>query len=73
MVVTFNYTYAISAFHQDSCEFDSRRITEVNSVQPCVVTFVSDMLQLIGFLRVLLFPPATRYDCNFVESGIKHS
>ena len=36
---------------------------------------VSDLRQICGFLRVLLFSPPiklTKYDWNIVESGIKH-
>ena len=37
--------------------------------------FVSDLLQVGGFLWVLLFPPpikSPQYNWNIVESGVKH-
>ena len=42
-----------------------------------VIKFVSDLRHVGGFLRVLRFPPPTKqtatiYNCNIVESGIKH-
>ena len=41
-----------------------------------MIKFVSDLRQVIGFLRVLLFPPPInwlpRYNWNIVESDIKH-
>jgi hypothetical protein len=40
---------------------------EVYSIQHYEIKFVSDLRQVGGFLRVLLFPPP-----NIVESGVKH-
>jgi len=40
-----------------------------------MIKFVSDLQQVSGFLRVLLFPPPiklTSNNWNIVESGIKH-
>ena len=54
MVVGFRTTYAISAYHHQCCEFESR---SGRGVQHCVIKFVSDLRQVGGFLRVLRFPP----------------
>jgi hypothetical protein len=51
MVVGFTTTYAISAFHHQYCEFESR---SGRGVQHYVIKFVSDLRQVGGFLR---FPP----------------
>jgi hypothetical protein len=56
MVVEFITTYAISAYHHWSCEFESRT-GEVYLIQHYVIMFVSDLRQVDGFLRVLRFPP----------------
>jgi len=50
MVVGFTTTYAISAYHHPVHG-------EVYSIQHYVIKFVSDLRQVSGFLRVLLFPP----------------
>ena len=52
MVVGFTTTCAISAYHHQCCEFESRS-GEVYSIQHCVINFVSDLRQVGGFLRVL--------------------
>jgi hypothetical protein len=54
MVVGFTTTYAISAYHHWCCEFESR---SGRGAQHYVLTFVSDLRQVDGFLRVILFPP----------------
>ena len=54
MVVGFTITYAISAYHHQRCEFESR---SGRGVQHYVIKFVSDLRQVGGFLRVLQFPP----------------
>ena len=54
MVVGFT-TYAISAYHHYSCEFESR-LGEVYSIQHYVIKSVSDRRQVGGFLRVLRSP-----------------
>jgi len=54
MVVGFTTTYAISAYHNWCCEFESR---SGRGVQHYVIKFVSDLRQVGGFLRVVLFPP----------------
>ena len=56
MVIGFTTTYAISAYHHQRCEFESRS-GEVFSIQHCVIKFVSDLRQVVGFLWILLFPP----------------
>ena len=54
MVVGFTTAFAISAYHYWCCELESR---SGRGVQQYVITFVSDMRQVDGFLRVLRFPP----------------
>jgi len=54
MVVGFTTTYAISAYHHWSCEFESR---SGRGVQHYVIKFVSDLRQVGGFLW---FPPIKR-------------
>jgi hypothetical protein len=49
MVVWFTTTYAISAYHNWCCEFESR---SGRGVQHYVIMFVSDLRQVGGFLRV---------------------
>ena len=57
MVVGFTTTYAISAYHHWSCEFESR---SGRGVQYFVIKFISDLRQIGGFLRVLRFPPSIK-------------
>jgi hypothetical protein len=52
MVVGFTTTYAISAYHHECCEFESR---SERGVQHYVIKFFSDLRQAGGFLRVLRF------------------
>ena len=54
MVVGFTTTYAISVYHHWCCEFEFR---SGRGVQHYVIKFVSDLLQVGGFLLVLRFPP----------------
>jgi len=54
MVVGFTTTYAISAYHHWSYEFESR---SGQGVQHYVIKFVSFLRQVGGFLRLLRFPP----------------
>jgi hypothetical protein len=54
MVVGFTTTYAISAYHHQCCEFESR---SGRGVQHYVIKFVSDLRQVGGFLRVHRLPP----------------
>ena len=44
---------------------------EVNSIQYYVIKFVSDLLKVGGFLRVLRFPLPPQYNRIIVESGVK--
>ena len=53
MVVGFTITYATGAKVVSSNPFHG----EVYSIQLYVIKFVSDLLQVGGFLRVLRFPP----------------
>ena len=57
MVVGFTITYAISAYNHKCCEFESR---SGRGVQHYVIKFVSDLLQVSGFLWVLRFPPSIK-------------
>ena len=54
MVVGLITTYAISAYHFVS---SNPVYGEVYSIQHYVITFVSDLRQVGGFLLVLQFPP----------------
>jgi hypothetical protein len=54
MVVGFTTTYAISAYHHGCYEFQSR---PGQGVQHYVITFISNLRQVGGFLWVLRFPP----------------
>jgi hypothetical protein len=54
MVVGFTTTYAISDYNHWCCELESR---SGRGVQHYMIKFVSDLLQVGGFLRVLRFPP----------------
>jgi len=56
MVVGFITTYAITAYHHWSCEFEPRS-GEVYSKQYYVIKFVSDLRQVGAFLWELLFSP----------------
>ena len=56
IVVWFTTTYAISAYHLQRCEFESR-LSEVYSIQHYVIKFVSDLREEVvlsgysGFLH----------------------
>jgi hypothetical protein len=54
MVIGFTTTYPISAYHHWCCELESR---SARGAQHYVITFVSDLRQVGGFLQVLRFPP----------------
>ena len=54
MVVGFTTTYVISAYHHWCCEFESR---SGRGVQHYEIKFVSELWQIISFLRFLRFPP----------------
>jgi hypothetical protein len=56
IVAGYTTIYAISAYHHSSCEFESLS-GEVYLIQQYVIKFVSDLLQVCGFLRVLWFSP----------------
>ena len=56
MAAGFIATYAISAYHNQRCELESRT-GEVYSMQHYVKQFVSDLRQVGGFLRVFRCPP----------------
>jgi len=57
MVIGYTTTYAIDAYHHWCCEFEFR---SGRGVQYYVVKFVSVLRQVVGFLRVLRFPPPTK-------------
>ena len=50
MVVGFTTTCAINAYHHSCCEFESR---SGRGVQHYVIKFVSDLRQVVAFLRVV--------------------
>jgi hypothetical protein len=50
MVVGFTTTCVISAYHHESCEFESRS-ADVSSIQQYVIKFVKDLRQIGGFLH----------------------
>ena len=51
-------TYAISAYHHQSCEFESRSWQGVlDTTLYCLKKFVSDLRQVSGFLWILQCPP----------------
>ena len=56
MIVGFTTTYAVSDYHQSSCEFESHS-GEVYSTQHYVIKYVSDLRQFDGFLLILRYPP----------------
>jgi hypothetical protein len=56
MVVGFVTTYAISVYYHQCCEVQSRS-AEVYLKQHYVIRLVSDLQQVGGFLRALLFAP----------------
>ena len=60
MVAAFMVIYAISAYHhQCCCGFESLS-GEVYSMQYYVIKFVSDLWQVVDFLRVFQFPPTIK-------------
>jgi hypothetical protein len=61
MVVGFKTTYASSAYHHERSEFESSA-GEVCTIQHYVISFVSDLRQVSGFLRVLGFPHTNKTD-----------
>jgi hypothetical protein len=63
MVVGFITTYAISAYYHYRGEFEPHP-GEVYSIQHYVIMFVSDMLQVGGFLWVLWCPPPIKLITN---------
>ena len=61
MAVGFTTTCAISAYHDQRCEFDSRSWRGVFDTTLCN-KFVSDLRKFDAFLRVLWFPlPITTF------------
>jgi hypothetical protein len=61
MVVGFKTTYASSAYHHQRSEFESSA-GEVCTIQHYVISFVSDLQQISGFLPVLGFPHTNKTD-----------
>ena len=59
MVVGFITTYAINAYYYERFEYESRS-SEVYSIQRYVITFLSDLRLVDGFLRVLRFSQPTK-------------
>ena len=54
------------------CEFESR-LVEVSSIQHYVIMFVSDLLQVGGFLRIFGFPPTIKNIHDITEILLKVS
>ena len=73
MVVGFTTTYVISSYHHWCCGFDC---CSGRGVEHYVIKFVSHLLQVSGFLRILQFQPpiklTTTYNWNIIESSVKH-
>ena len=61
MVVGFKTTYASGAYHHERSEFESSAGEEC-TIQHYVISFVSDLRQVSGFLRVLGFPHTNKTD-----------
>jgi hypothetical protein len=59
---SWSWSYAISAYHHEHCEFESRS-GEVYLIQHYVIKFVSDLRQGLWF--------SPRYNWNIVKSGVK--
>jgi hypothetical protein len=75
LVVGFTTTCAISAYHQKSCEFESRSWKGVLDITLC--DKVCEWLATIHFLQVLLVSSTNKTETpqnnwNIVESGVKH-
>jgi len=69
MVVGLTITYASSAYHHYSFEFDTAH-GEVYSIQHYVIKIVRDLRQVGRFLRVLRFPPP-RHSHDIAEILLK--
>ena len=65
MVVGFTTAYAISAYHHSRCEFEFCS-GKVYSIQHYVIKFVSDLLQVVGFLH-------QKNDCHDITEIPKHA
>jgi hypothetical protein len=70
MVIEFTTTCAISAYHHWRCEFESRSC-KMYSIQHYVIKFVSDLRQVGGFLRILLFPQPIKLTANITVILLK--
>ena len=57
IIVGFTTTYAISAYHHQSCELEFRSGV-MYSIQHYVIKFVSVLRQVDGSFRALRFPPS---------------
>ena len=64
IVVGFTTTCAISAYHHWCCELESRL---ERGLQHYVIKFASDLKQVGGFLRVLLFPPPIKLTATIYQ------
>ena len=65
MVVGFITIYAISAYHHYHFEFESCS-GMVYLIQHYMIKFVSDLRQVCGFLRVLLFSSTNKTDSHYI-------
>ena len=72
MVVEFTTTCAISAYHHERCKFESHSRQGVLDTALCDKV-VSDLWHVVGFLRVLRFPPLIsppRFLCIYIHFTI---
>ena len=60
MVVGFTTICAISAHPHYNVVSSNPASIKVHSIQQYVITFVTDLRQVGGFLRVLQFPPSIK-------------
>jgi hypothetical protein len=69
------WVYGIGRHFQQYFSYIAAAVWGVRDTTLCV-KFVSDLLQVGGFLRVLRFPPLIklpqRYNWNIVESGVQY-
>ena len=76
-LVGFTTTYAISAYHHQRCEFESRS-GKMYLIQHYVIKFVSDFVAGHWFFPGTLVSSTNktdlpRYSGNIVDSGVKHN
>ena len=70
MVVGFTTTCSMSAYHQWRCDFESRSWQSVLDTTLCE-KFARDLRQVVGIVRVLLFPPQKKDRNDMAEILLK--